>query len=176
MDTKLGSLNPSETMQKSQVSVNEKIAQFEKEYKNICTSTNTDKDGTSNCISKQQLLQLANDIVNDINTYQHSDTSFNMMETDKKKIYGMVHQIQNNKYNSQLDIRRDIQGSLEDTKSRYTSTYLHYLMNFLVVVTIIGIILYFYFNRDDSVFATAAVLITALVLVYLGAKYEFTAN
>ena len=75
--------------------------------------------------------------------------------------------------NKQTKIQNNLKGSLDDSTLKYESIYLHYILNIIVIITIICIIVYFLFNRQDNAFSSGVALILVFILIYIISKYIY---
>ena len=171
--------------------INQEILSFKQNvaiYKRIYTAI-LNKSATisladkNNLLSlKEELLESANNIISNIdyelqgiqNTgvqgtgVQGTETQ---MIQERIGIHDLWEQIYNNDFQEQILINNNLVGSLEDTKLRYTSNYYVYLVNILLAITVICILLHFYFNKNTSTFGSAILLIICILAIYYGAKY-----
>ena len=60
-------------------------------------------------------------------------------------------------------IQNQLTSTLEESKIRYNSIYLHYIVNIIMVITIICIIIYFLIYREPSAISSGITIIIILI-------------
>jgi hypothetical protein len=126
-----------------------------------------------------ELVTSSNSLITTMNTVRNESTSF----TSRAEIDGKIAQITEiiNDYNNvtpddvyaisnNIKINDTLNGKIESTTLQMTSTYYHYIVYFLVSVTILGMTFYLFVNPDADVMK-ASYVVGGILAVYFISKF-----
>lgn len=146
-------------------------------FKNIANPTQMQKDALN--AKYNELVTSSNSLITTMNTVRNESTSF----TSRAEIDGKIAQITEiiNDYNNvtpddvyaisnNIKINDTLNGKIESTTLQMTSTYYHYIVYFLVSVTILGMTFYLFVNPDADVMK-ASYVVGGILAVYFISKF-----
>lgn len=148
---------------------NSSIAKIEQDINTLLNKIKT--TSSSNTKSLKPDIEL---LLKDLETIKPTIKSMDEANSHQHqliRLQSIIENVYRDDLRNQINMEETISGSLHDVKTNYTSKYLQYLANFFLAVLIICLILFFYFNKNSGLFSTGLVLISCLMLLYLGVKY-----
>jgi hypothetical protein len=181
-------------MNSAEQQVNNEIANFknnvsvyEKLYQKLYTETNGNLgiENTKILLSlKTELLTESQDILTKINTIDNSQTnspgitnpaSASALMRNKGDVYDLIELMNNTnlKAQEQIQIRYNLVGSLEDSKLRYDSINIYYLIYTFIAIVATSLLVNAFINRNSSGFGDILLIIVCIIAVIYGGKYVF---
>ena len=125
---------------------------------------------------KKKLLDESQEIIKKLDEMElliENQDAYENLSKKKAALHSQIDKLHFDKMDELIEIKDNLLGNLEDSKLKYNSVYLYYLLNVIVVITIICLIVHFYFSKGDSVFVNAVLLIGSIILVYVIAKFVY---
>jgi hypothetical protein len=114
-----------------------------------------------------RLLTLAGLIIADLDKLKLNTTNTSITEKYQSLIYSINQlRIEREKMNNVQYDEDSILGSLETTELTYKSNYAHYLVFFIVAMTLVGYIFFIYFNPEMNILELLYV-VGGLLIVYV---------
>ena len=141
--------------------------------KNCLKMTQTDASLNALDSDRNNLINIASQIINNIDKYNNTTDDHNQNQQTKQHMYSVMKELQQIDLEDEIAKSYNLAGSYQDVKTLHTSTQFHYLVNGLVLLTIICIGLYFYFYKSDGLFSTAIALILIIIIIYVICKYIY---
>ena len=172
--------------------VNKEIAFFKSnvaEYESLFNKLNTGSGGDLSQANIEYLLALKSEllaesqkILSNINTIDNSQTNApgitnpstaSSLMQNKGDIYELIALMESTDLKEQLQIRSNLQGSLEDSKMRYDSINIQYLMYTFIAVIAISLLVNALINKDGSSMGDIILILICVAAIYYGGKYVY---
>ena len=179
-------------MNSLEAQVNNEIAAFKENvaaYEKLYQQLNAETDGNLSQANieyllalKKELLAASRQILTNINTIDNSQTNApgitdptlsNSLMKNKGDIYDLIELIESTDLKEQLQIRMNLEGSLENSKMRYDAINIQYLIYTFVAIIVISLLVNAFINKESSTFHDIILIIICVVAIYYGGKYVY---
>jgi len=150
------------------------LDKFNKLYKNLYLKINSKNLSNKDIIDiekqKNEIKNLANNILYDIDILNEDENNYNKITLEKNFILDKLNIID---YNNQIEMADDINGSFNNSKKVVKYTSINYLVYLIISITIIGFIIYYFNSNNNNALSSIIVVVLSLLLLYTISKYIY---